>query len=68
MCTRCMRTRKWEEDGPGLKPSSRSVMLQGPRTHVSFVGRDFPVFAQSKSDQNSLLQRSQQDPLPVSAG
>jgi hypothetical protein len=49
MCTRCMRTRKWDEDGPGPKPSSRSVMLQGPRTHVSFVGRDFRVFAQNRS-------------------
>lgn len=60
-------TRKWEEDGPGPKPSSRLVMLQGPRSHVSFVGRDFPVFAQNRSDQNSLHQRSQLDLMPVSA-
>lgn len=29
-------------------------MPESSGTHVSFVGREFPVFAQNRSDQNSL--------------
>lgn len=55
--------RGWPRSQTQLKVS----MLLGPRSHGSFVGRDFPVFAQNRSGQNSLLHRSQQDPAPVSA-
>lgn len=54
VCARCMRSRKGEERWPRPQPQLGSVMPKGPSTHVSFVGREFPVFSQNRSDQNSL--------------